>query len=555
MSDFRTTTKLHLDSAQQRRIGLTKESYKYAPLLRSLNASPNTPPAPMASKTHAKRPAAVQRSPMKEEIEEDVGRAPESSSDSENEPDPSEIKETNYTSASSRAVEPETPNELSSTKKGQALADRGTNEKSKSTRSGTRGAKAVPSPSNSSVSSRSGTKRKVEEQSTKLGGGNTDVFGSLVQSKKRVTKTYGNTKPKILVTKKKPKDKLKKYASAEDSPQKSETSKGLKILSDIESSPESTPKKASGLTRPADLGFTPTPTKVEKSLRKYDMDDLSDSDEASAKEATKKLRLPAMDESPVKQTEGITAYTLDLGADLMSTAKSIIDKDRDELGPVSQDMDYDFQSMTQRACCPMCGADVSPDEIRAHSKNGVMNIRTQEKFCRAHKMKTAQDDWEINSYPSIDWAKLDSRISKHHAFIKKLIDGESSHYRELWDNKVTAGGDRNLMKLTSTLTPGFYGARGLRMFSENIMRKFTPLLKKRAPQDPLISARGFAAYVQSVLVPEVAVQLIMEDMDVDVEEGRRVLSDSVEVGELLNEEIKDVVTRKVVDSDGDDESD
>ena len=87
------------------------------------------------------------------------------------------------------------------------------------------------------------------------------------------------------------------------------------------------------------------------------------------------------------------------------------------------------------------------------------------------------------------------------------------------------------------------------------MRKFTPLLKKRLPHDPVMSARGFTAYVQSVLVPELVVRLIMEDMDVDVEKGREILADSVSAGELLNEEIKDVVTRKVVDSEGEDESD
>ena len=184
-----------------------------------------------------------------------------------------------------------------------------------------------------------------------------------------------------------------------------------------------------------------------------------------------------------------------------------------------------------------------------------MNIRIQEKFCRDHKTRTAQDDWEIKNYPTIDWGNLDTRIAKHHAFIKKLINGQHSYYRELMDDTVLGGKDRNLMKMTSNLTPGYYGARGLRIFSENIMRKFTPLLKKRLPHDPVMSARGFTAYVQSVLVPELVVRLIMEDMDVDVEKGREILADSVSAGELLNEEIKDVVTRKVVDSEGEDESD
>ncbi|KAH6709418.1 RTC4-like domain-containing protein [Leptodontidium sp. MPI-SDFR-AT-0119] len=515
----------------------------------------------MAPKTAAKRPADVQKPLVKEDSDEDIGRQPDSSSDSE---DPSDIKETRWVSSSSKPDETATQDILSPSRNGKIAANGGTRNKAVGTRTGTRNSNLVPSSSNSSIGSNSSssTKRKSEAQATKLGAGMTDVFGFSVRPKKKPKNKYGSATPhvKILVSKKKQKEKLKTYAPMEESPQKSDSSKRLKVLPEIGTSPESTPKKSSRLRQPADLGFTPTPTKNEqKSLKKYGMDDLSDlsdSDEDAAKQPMAKLRLPQLDESPAKVTEGLKASTIDLGTDLLSTAKSIIDKDRDELAPVSQEMvDYDFQSMTQRACCPMCGATVDPEDIRAHSRNGIMNIRTQEKFCRAHKIRTAQDDWEIKSYPTINWDELDSRITKHHTFIKKLINGQDSHYRELWGENVEAGKDRSLRKMTSNLTPGYYGARGLRIFSENIMQKFTPLLKKRTPQDSLMSARGFAAYVQSVLVPEVAVRLIMEDMDVEVEEGRDILAASVEVGELLNDEIGDIVTRKVVDSEGEDESD
>lgn len=203
----------------------------------------------------------------------------------------------------------------------------------------------------------------------------------------------------------------------------------------------------------------------------------------------------------------------------------------------------------------MCGAPVSPDDVGAYGKHVFMNIRAQGEFCKAHRMKTAKDDWELNNYPRIDWDNLDSRINKHYTFIKKLIKGQDSHYGQLFNEKVDAGMDRNLMKMTSNLTPGYYGARGLQAISGNIFKKFTPLLKKRMVEDPLMSSRGYSAYVQSVLVPEVTVLLIMEDMKVDVEEGRQILSDSVDIGELLNEEIEDVVRKKVVDSEGEDESD
>ena len=81
------------------------------------------------------------------------------------------------------------------------------------------------------------------------------------------------------------------------------------------------------------------------------------------------------------------------------------------------------------------------------------------------------------------------------------------------------------------------------------MYAFTPLLKKRVVKDRVMAARGVTGFVQSVLVPEVAVLLIMEDMDVDVGEARNILTESSGMGELVNEEIKDVVTRRIADSD------
>jgi len=208
-------------------------------------------------------------------------------------------------------------------------------------------------------------------------------------------------------------------------------------------------------------------------------------------------------------------------------------------------------SMTEEARCPMCNAPVDPDDLRVFGS--INNIRKQEKFCRSHRKKTAEDEWAIKEYPKIDWDILDSRIAKHHSFIKKLIYGEGSHYRDILNEKVNAGKDRSLLTTTTNLTPGYYGARGLRIMSENIMQKFTPLLKKQMVKDRLMSSRGFTPYVQAVLVPEVAVLLIMDDMSVGIEEARIILHDSAGVGELLHEELREVVRKRTEDSENSDE--
>jgi hypothetical protein len=252
--------------------------------------------------------------------------------------------------------------------------------------------------------------------------------------------------------------------------------------------------------------------------------------------------------SPATQAPVFKAPAYDFDSDdALETARSILEAEnfRRPLASASaivpdDDDNDEFQTMTQRARCPMCGESVDPADLRAF---GRMNTRKQEKFCRSHRKTTALQTWDAEEYPTIDWDKLDSRITKHHSFIKKLINGADSHYRERLAETVNAGKNRSLLKSDYNPTPGYYGTRGLRAISENTMRKFTPLLKKRMVVDRLMAARGFTPYVEYVVVPEVAVRLIMEDMNCEVERAREIMSESLGVGELLSEEIKDVVRR------------
>lgn len=195
---------------------------------------------------------------------------------------------------------------------------------------------------------------------------------------------------------------------------------------------------------------------------------------------------------------------------------------------------------SQQPRCPFCKQEVDPAVLK---KFEGMSTREQEKFCQTHQKEDAKREWDKLDYPRINWTSLDSRINKHHKLVKKLINGMDSHYRAEFQARVDAGQDRNLRKATTNLTPGYYGGRGLRVLSENIMNEHSKLLKKRAPLDTLMSARGVTAFAQSVLVPEVAVLLIKEDMRISVDEARKLLEDSARIGELVHEEIREIVTR------------
>lgn len=74
------------------------------------------------------------------------------------------------------------------------------------------------------------------------------------------------------------------------------------------------------------------------------------------------------------------------------------------------------------------------------------------------------------------------------------------------------------------------------------MSRFASKLRRLAASDKLISSGGVSRYVQAVLVPELAVLLIQEDMKVDEEKAREILRDSVDIGNLLNEEEDETIT-------------
>lgn len=64
--------------------------------------------------------------------------------------------------------------------------------------------------------------------------------------------------------------------------------------------------------------------------------------------------------------------------------------------------------------------------------------------------------------------------------------------------------------------------------------RLASLVGDAGKKDGLIAQGGVAAFIQTVLVPELGVRLIMEDMDVEEAEARIILDESREIGEKLN---------------------
>ncbi|KAJ0168109.1 hypothetical protein CTA2_9856 [Colletotrichum tanaceti] len=291
--------------------------------------------------------------------------------------------------------------------------------------------------------------------------------------------------------------------------------KGLMKLPSWPSSPPGSPPKASFLKH-SSLSPSASPRRPIKTDFKHPSGSLPEPLQSSEKKSTDLLRDPDLSPKPLYERK----------------------EEHDSFFDLSDQSSSDVDRETR---CPMCGDTVAKSLLDSFSGGSRLRIRKQIQFCRLHKKKSAEDAWDARGYPSIDWECLGSRLTTHYDFLRCIINGGSSHYASLLVDKVKEGKNRTLLKAEDSLTPGYYGPRGLRAFSENIIGKFSSMLRERAVEDRLISSRGYSSYVEAVLVPELAVQLISEDMEVEADRARKILEESRWIGDLLHEDTGDTV--------------
>ncbi|KAL2112522.1 hypothetical protein VUR80DRAFT_7375 [Thermomyces stellatus] len=333
------------------------------------------------------------------------------------------------------------------------------------------------------------------------------------------------------------------------------------ILPDDLLSPERNSKGASALDIPAAIADTPSPERPPQSLRV-----LSRSPSAPAAEANLDTRFlgHSDDDSGVEsKRRRISCVSLADGpAEPQGNATDALKKgptrSKTKHAPTTTQVDLSFDvddsplsdpssvdgfadERTTKAQCPYCKNSVDKDALEKFSKGAYMTLRMQRRFCTQHKINDARAEWKTKGYPDIDWAHLDERISSHHSYLEQILRGKRCYYGDLLAKDVKAGLKRDLAKADFNSTPGYYGERGFRIMQEGIFARFSKLLRKRAVEDGLVSARGYSLYVQAVLVPELAVRLVMEDMGVGEGAARGILEESTWVGDLLCEDEGDVV--------------
>ena len=238
------------------------------------------------------------------------------------------------------------------------------------------------------------------------------------------------------------------------------------------------------------------------------------------------------------------------------------------------------------ALCPVCKVPVDRTFLEEFNNGKPLRARQQTYFCKAHKIRTAEQEWKEKGYPKIDWANFDKRLETLNPLIEDILaEKKPSFYRNAFEDRISKG---QMKTLKATLfdsatmegvLPGYYGSRGARamyVFSrifqgrlevapnirpraymfvqtltlysiENITSRFGSRIRGLSSSDSVISIGGVPSYIQAVLAPEMAVQLVMQDMKVTDEEGARaIIRDSVKIGNLLNEELDEAI--HVIDS-------
>ncbi|EXJ74293.1 uncharacterized protein A1O5_02589 [Cladophialophora psammophila CBS 110553] len=196
-------------------------------------------------------------------------------------------------------------------------------------------------------------------------------------------------------------------------------------------------------------------------------------------------------------------------------------------------------------CCPVCRKTVRdsisllvPDNLR------TMPFQQQQKFCAQHRLADARGQWEERGYPKLDWEKLETfRIPKKTQELKRVISRQRScYYLDELDAKIKAAkGNRRAIRnylnegLIDIAKPGYYGPKGARIMVHAITESLSKTLNKALQSDSALRTAGVGAYVSAVLVPELTLQLVMEDMKLPTaKEGRKVLDESTDIGVLLN---------------------
>lgn len=159
---------------------------------------------------------------------------------------------------------------------------------------------------------------------------------------------------------------------------------------------------------------------------------------------------------------------------LSSVPEELATIDGEEIAQMITSEDIVIPKRSSQPSCPFCKQPLEKDFLEEHTNiNKRLSIRQQAQFCKAHKKRTAEDEWERRQYPKIDWLNFHNYLNNFHDVLDDILQQKRvSFYRNAFEdvvrgrkNKTTRTVREGLLdgNRIEELTPGYYGSRGARM--------------------------------------------------------------------------------------------
>jgi len=197
--------------------------------------------------------------------------------------------------------------------------------------------------------------------------------------------------------------------------------------------------------------------------------------------------------------------------------------------------------------CPLCEEPVEKSHYFDFWIGKKKTVSYQTKFCKEHKRRKANKEYQEKGYPEIDWDEFPSKIRDYHPQLKAVLRNEKpSEYRDKHAQRLADKDARAVRKQLNSdaayeSTTGYFGSRGKRAMMEGIASQLGLVIAECVERDPVVAFNGFATFIQSVLVPELTVWMVMDDKGVSEKKAKEVVRESGALGEVVNEEVEDTV--------------
>lgn len=166
-------------------------------------------------------------------------------------------------------------------------------------------------------------------------------------------------------------------------------------------------------------------------------------------------------------------------------------------------------------------------------------------YCQRHENATILEKGRTKGYPcSTDFTALRKRLITMLPFIKKIINNPSKSEFMMRLRKGAKGRNAaqpmTMIDLFDECQPGYYGPRGSELISDVVLKELGDYIRENNNlYEDLKFCGGVTGYIQSVVVPEVGLRLIMEDMEISKDEARTRMKESVAYGGIINASVED----------------